>query len=273
MDWCVRGRYGFEPCPRTTPRPRSRAPRPTTPTTARGTASPPSSTSRVDSTSTAVRACSTSAVGPVRSRSRSRHTRGPSSGWTRTRRCSGKPRRAPNALDGRTLTGSSARTPNWRGSRAPSTSSRWGARFTGWTRHEPSNGSTNSPVLGAVSRSSPTASGSRAGRRSGRTRSTRSSASTSRTSPNEPAPIEYDDPWDELVTEFGFAVVETATFGFERAWDVDSVVGYVFSLSFCSPATVGNEKEAFEAALRDRLDGFDEPFVQDAVVTVIAGRK
>jgi SAM-dependent methyltransferase len=91
--------------------------------------------------------------------------------------------------------------------------------------------------------------------------------------PERTGPIEYDDPWDELVTAFGFTAVETATFEFERAWDVDSVVGYVFSLSFCSPATVGNEKEAFEADLRARLDRFDEPFVQDAVVTVIAGEK
>lgn len=91
--------------------------------------------------------------------------------------------------------------------------------------------------------------------------------------PKRTGPIEFDDPWDELVAAFGFTDAETVTFESEREWDVDSVVGYVFSLSFCSPATFGSERDAFEAALRSRLDEFDEPFVQDAVVTVIAGRK
>lgn len=91
--------------------------------------------------------------------------------------------------------------------------------------------------------------------------------------PERTGPIEFDDPWDELVAEFGFADVETVTFESEREWDVDSVVGYLFSLSFCSPAVLGSDREAFEAALRSRLDEIDEPFVQDAVVTVVAGRQ
>lgn len=91
--------------------------------------------------------------------------------------------------------------------------------------------------------------------------------------PDRTGPIEYDDPWDELVAAFGFTGVETATFEFEHTWDVDSVVGYLFSLSFCSPATVGDEKGAFKATLRARLDAFDEPLVQDAAVTVITGKR
>ena len=83
----------------------------------------------------------------------------------------------------------------------------------------------------------------------------------------------YDNPYDELLADHGFADVETATFERTREWAVDGVVGYVFSLSFCSPATFGDEKAAFEADLRERLDELGGPFEQDDEVRVIAGRK
>lgn len=88
----------------------------------------------------------------------------------------------------------------------------------------------------------------------------------------DPATIEYDDPWDELLAENGFRGVETATFPVDREWSVDEVIGYVFSLSYASPARFGEEKEAFDAALRARLaDLGDGPFEQTATVEVISG--
>ena len=93
--------------------------------------------------------------------------------------------------------------------------------------------------------------------------------------PDRTGPVDdYDDPWDETVAASQFDDVETATFEVERDWTVDSVVGYVFSLSFCSPATFGDDRAAFESAVRDRLRGRDrETFVQNAEVTVISARK
>ncbi|SEO35802.1 hypothetical protein SAMN04487948_10246 [Halogranum amylolyticum] len=65
-----------------------------------------------------------------------------------------------------------------------------------------------------------------------------------------------------------------STLAVEREWDVDSVVGYVFSLSFCSPATFGEEKEAFDSDLRAYLNRLeDERFVQHTEVEVISGKK
>ncbi|EJN60308.1 class I SAM-dependent methyltransferase [Halogranum rubrum] len=89
----------------------------------------------------------------------------------------------------------------------------------------------------------------------------------------DPTTIEYDDPWDELLADHGFVDVETRTFPVEREWDADGIVGYVFSLSFCSPATFGEERESFETALRAQLADVDsETFVQHTVVEVITGR-
>lgn len=90
--------------------------------------------------------------------------------------------------------------------------------------------------------------------------------------PERTGPIEHDDPWDETLASFGFDAVETVAFEDERTWDTDAVVGYVFSLSFASPAVLGDDAAAFEADLRDRLADLDTPFVRRAETTVIAGR-
>ncbi|WP_436909885.1 class I SAM-dependent methyltransferase [Halosimplex marinum] len=81
----------------------------------------------------------------------------------------------------------------------------------------------------------------------------------------------YENPYDEMLADRGFADVEVATFERTREWSVDEVVGYVFSLSCCSPATFGDEKADFEAELRERLDALGGPFGQDDEVTVISG--
>jgi SAM-dependent methyltransferase len=88
----------------------------------------------------------------------------------------------------------------------------------------------------------------------------------------EPETVTYDDPWDEKLRTFGFGDVETLTFAVDREWAVDAVVGYVFSLSFCSPARFGDDAAAFEADLRGRLARFDrERFDQRATVEAVVG--
>ncbi|WP_170977405.1 class I SAM-dependent methyltransferase [Halorussus salinisoli] len=105
--------------------------------------------------------------------------------------------------------------------------------------------------------------------------------------PPRTGPVEeYDDPWDELLEDHGFSDVEVRKFESEREWTVEGVVGYVFSLSFCSPERFGDDREAFEADLRTRLnelrdergegseDGRNEgTFGQTADIDVTSGRK
>jgi SAM-dependent methyltransferase len=91
--------------------------------------------------------------------------------------------------------------------------------------------------------------------------------------PERSGPVhEHDDPWDELIAEHGFTDVEVRSFASERAWDADGIVGYLFSLSYCSPETFGDDRAAFEAELRALLVERDEDrFGHDAEVAVIAG--
>ncbi|WP_336038017.1 class I SAM-dependent methyltransferase [Halobacterium yunchengense] len=91
--------------------------------------------------------------------------------------------------------------------------------------------------------------------------------------PERTGPVDYDDPWDELVADHGFRDVETRTFDLEREWTVEDAVGYVFSLSYCAPDDFGDEQAAFADDVRDRLADFDAPLSQTATVEVVAGRK
>ncbi|QLH82766.1 class I SAM-dependent methyltransferase [Halosimplex pelagicum] len=83
----------------------------------------------------------------------------------------------------------------------------------------------------------------------------------------------YENPYDEMLADHGFADVEVATFERTREWTADEVFGYVFSLSFCSPATFGDGRDDFESELRARLAERGGPFEQDDEVRVISGRK
>lgn len=86
--------------------------------------------------------------------------------------------------------------------------------------------------------------------------------------------VDYDDPWDATLSDHGYADVETRRFEVEREWSVDEVVGYVFSLSYCSPETFRDDADAFEADVRERLaDLGGAPFHQTAPVEVISGRE
>ncbi len=93
--------------------------------------------------------------------------------------------------------------------------------------------------------------------------------------PERTGPVEeYDDPWDELLVEAGFEDVTVERFAFEREWDAEGIVGYLRSLSFCSPDVLGEREAAFASAVTERLNGMDgETFTQTGTIDVTSGRK
>ena len=90
--------------------------------------------------------------------------------------------------------------------------------------------------------------------------------------PERTGPVEYDESWVDLLDDHGFDA-EERVFEVEREWDDDSVVGYLLSLSFCSPTVLGDDREAFEDAVRERLADFEEPYEAEATVEVITGER
>ena len=91
--------------------------------------------------------------------------------------------------------------------------------------------------------------------------------------PDRTGPVEYDDPWDEKLEAHGFQNAEERTCDVDREWDADGVVGYLLSLSFCSPAVLGDDRTAFERDVRAALEEFAEPYEEEATVSVIAGER
>ncbi|MFC7097219.1 class I SAM-dependent methyltransferase [Halobaculum marinum] len=90
--------------------------------------------------------------------------------------------------------------------------------------------------------------------------------------PERTGPVEYDRSWADHLRDAGFDDVRVESVGERRDLDADAVVGYVLSLSFCSPERLGDDRRAFEAALRARLDDLDESFTYERTVEVTSGR-
>jgi len=89
--------------------------------------------------------------------------------------------------------------------------------------------------------------------------------------PERTGPVEYDDPYDTVLREADYRDVRVETFDRERRLSADVVVGYVLSLSFCSPAVLGDDRRAFERDLRDALAALDPPYDYDAATRVVTG--
>lgn len=92
--------------------------------------------------------------------------------------------------------------------------------------------------------------------------------------PERTGPVEYNDPWDDKIDNFGFEGIESLEVRVTRSWTPNEIIGYLFSLSFCSPKVLGDEKDAFETDVRDYLSEFDDSkFIQKDTETVISGIK
>ncbi|MFC5368768.1 class I SAM-dependent methyltransferase [Salinirubrum litoreum] len=91
--------------------------------------------------------------------------------------------------------------------------------------------------------------------------------------PERTGPVKYDDPWHELLADHGFVETGEDRFPVERDWTAEAVVGYLLSLSFCSPAILGDRQADFEHNVRQALAEFDrETFREIGDVRVTRGR-
>jgi hypothetical protein len=59
--------------------------------------------------------------------------------------------------------------------------------------------------------------------------------------------------FEDILADGGFARIETGAFNYRHTWDLDGVIGNLYSTSYCSPALLGENRAAFEADLRDAL--------------------
>ena len=89
--------------------------------------------------------------------------------------------------------------------------------------------------------------------------------------PERTGPVEYDRTWADHLRDAGFDDVRVESVAERRELDAGAVVGYVLSLSFCSPEELGDGLDAFESDLRERLATIDGPFAYERTVEMTTG--
>lgn len=85
-----------------------------------------------------------------------------------------------------------------------------------------------------------------------------------------------DEPWENIVTRSSFKFVKTQRVPIVRNWDIESIIGWLFSSSFATPNHFGNRVNAFKKDIKETLLSINSKgvFQEDAVWTIIlASRK
>lgn len=67
---------------------------------------------------------------------------------------------------------------------------------------------------------------------------------------------DHGRPYSEILAESAFTDVATIEIPVTRAWDIDSILGYLYSTSFSSQDLYGERQPAFDSQLRTRLADF-----------------
>jgi len=82
-------------------------------------------------------------------------------------------------------------------------------------------------------------------------------------------------PFAELLTDAGFSGVETGEYHYMHRWDLDQIIGYLYSTSYCRPTLLGDHRPDFEADLRRTLLALDAEgqFTQEVCTDYALGWK
>lgn len=64
-------------------------------------------------------------------------------------------------------------------------------------------------------------------------------------------------PFPELLADAGFVGIETDEYRYTHRWELDQIIGYLYSTSYCRPNLLGDRRPDFEADLRQTLLALD----------------
>lgn len=76
---------------------------------------------------------------------------------------------------------------------------------------------------------------------------------------------------DAVIARSAFSRIETYRLEQQLTWDIERIIGYLYSTSYCSPAVLGDKREPFERDLRATLHELnpDGVFTEDVVLEAI----
>ncbi len=83
------------------------------------------------------------------------------------------------------------------------------------------------------------------------------------------------DPWEIMLARSPFPSFDERHFPVRREWDIATIIGLLYSMSFSSPHILGDRRAGFEADLRQRLAALkpDGTFAEDVVVDAFLARR
>lgn len=77
--------------------------------------------------------------------------------------------------------------------------------------------------------------------------------------------------WETLIARSAFKSVETRKVSVTRTWDIESIIGYLFSTSFAAPDLFGNQTENFKQDIKKELKSINpkESYEEKATWSII----
>lgn len=84
-----------------------------------------------------------------------------------------------------------------------------------------------------------------------------------------------EEPWEKILARSAFRFVKIQDVSIVRNWDVESVIGYLFSTSFAAPHLFGNQLDKFKEEVKNTLLSLNPKgvFQENAVWSIILGSK
>jgi ubiquinone/menaquinone biosynthesis C-methylase UbiE len=84
-----------------------------------------------------------------------------------------------------------------------------------------------------------------------------------------------EEPWEKILARSAFRFVKIHDVSIIRYWNVESIIGYLFSTSFAAPRLFGNQLDKFKEEVKRTLLSlhYKGVFREDAVWTIITGSK
>jgi SAM-dependent methyltransferase len=84
-----------------------------------------------------------------------------------------------------------------------------------------------------------------------------------------------DEPWDDIITRSAFRFIKIHDVPIVRSWDIESIIGYLFSTSFAAPRLFGNRLDEFKEEVKKTLLSINPKgvFQENAVWAITLGSK
>jgi len=88
-------------------------------------------------------------------------------------------------------------------------------------------------------------------------------------------PKESEELWETILARSVFRFVKIEEISIVRTWDVESIIGYVFSTSFAAPHLFGNQLNKFKEEIKNTLLSINPKgmFQENAVWSIVLGSK